>query len=368
MAMRTDHDPADWLNRYLDARTADQSADLRLVEPALAQTVEAFFAADDTPGPPPGLAQRIWADVLSQTDTPRPMALPVREPAASNGHGRRGWQPAAPERGPSALAFLATAALLLLSLGLGAVVVRTGAPRAPTATEAAGPATGEPSSDVTLLDVTLADLPRSHVAIGTAIGILPAGSRLALTLGQHGPEVIFVAAGPVQLQVSAGPQPVRVIPPRAGRAQPDTHISTGQQSLLATGATIVVPPGGAVALSPAAGASAKILELLMPADARELESNGATWQQTTNGGVTQTVSGLLSLGLRQTTLAPGGTLPAPGGASQQVVLVPDATQMGDVRSLATGAVRNASQRTVSLYVITVAPGSAGTPRPGTPSG
>jgi hypothetical protein len=378
MAMRTDHDPADRLNRYLDARTADQSADLRLLDPALAQAVEAFFAADDTPGPAPGLAQRIWADALAQTDTPRPMPLPVREPAVANGYGRRGWQPAAPERGPSTLAFLATAALLLLSLGLATAGIRVVGPQVarhvPFAIQA--PPTTEPSTDVpdaalpdaTLLALTLPDAPRYRTALGTKLGMLPPGSQLAITASPHGPQVIFVVAGPLSLQVTTAPHPVRIIPStgEAAAGAPDVTLAAGGQTTLAAGATIVASPGVAFTLRPSGSAAAKILLLLDPPDSRFRETNGATWQPTTNGGVTQTVSGPLSLSLRQTTLAPGVTLPAPGGAAQQVVVVADAAQMGDVRSLATGAVRNAGRQPVSLYVLTLTVGGDGPSDVGTP--
>jgi hypothetical protein len=161
---------------------------------------------------------------------------------------------------------------------------------------------------------------------------------------------------------------VRIIPStgEAAAGAPDVTLAAGGQTTLAAGATIVASPGGAFTLRPSGSAAAKILLLLDPPDSRFRETNGATWQPTTNGGVTQTVSGPLSLSLRQTTLAPGVTLPAPGGAAQQVVVVADAAQMGDVRSLATGAVRNAGRQPVSLYVLTLTVGGDGPSDVGTP--
>jgi hypothetical protein len=96
------------------------------LDPAVAASVARFFAADDAPGPPPGLADRIWEELLQHTvpvarTPPRPALRPDR-----NGRRTLASLPAPPPRlGPSrlrgALTQLATAALVLVTLVAGFV-------------------------------------------------------------------------------------------------------------------------------------------------------------------------------------------------------------------------------------------------------
>jgi hypothetical protein len=116
---------ADRLDAYLDAIVKGEAAQSDGFDPAIGASVERFFAADDAPGPPSGLADRIWDRLMDHPPSMEPVTeVPALQP---NLNGRaaldmRSITP--PRRGPSALAFLATAALVLLSLIAGFVAIR----------------------------------------------------------------------------------------------------------------------------------------------------------------------------------------------------------------------------------------------------
>ncbi len=127
--MILDRAPAGPLSDHLDVVVTGQTAPSSGLDPALAATVERFFAADDAPAPPPGLADRLWVELLRNTapthglpsavaPQPRPDALP---PLA--------FPEPDPPRDPVPLrwarAQLATAALVLLVL-LGTLLVTRG--------------------------------------------------------------------------------------------------------------------------------------------------------------------------------------------------------------------------------------------------
>ena len=120
---------ADRLNEHLDAVATGDTARSSNIDGAIAATVERFFTADDAPGPPPGLAEHLWHQIMPES-TPVdlvpliPALLPDR-----NGRTPIEIRPATlSHRGPSALAYLATAALVLLTL-VGALVALRGSLR-----------------------------------------------------------------------------------------------------------------------------------------------------------------------------------------------------------------------------------------------
>ena len=124
--MSLERGTADRLNDQLDAVVTGTMTPSRDVDPSLAITVEHFFNADDAPAPPPGLADHVWEDLMN-----------LHTATAADGSGvavlrprRQGWVPpryrptASPQRGPSTIAFLATAALVVLTLVGGFVALR----------------------------------------------------------------------------------------------------------------------------------------------------------------------------------------------------------------------------------------------------
>ena len=65
--MSQDRGAADRLNDHLDAAAAGDATRSHALDPAIVATVERFFAADDAPGPPPGLADHLWRELIHQT-------------------------------------------------------------------------------------------------------------------------------------------------------------------------------------------------------------------------------------------------------------------------------------------------------------
>lgn len=123
--MSPDRGDADRLNDRLDAAVTGDVTRSNDLDPVIGATVQDFFAADDSPGPPPGLAQHIWDELMDRTAPVELVPLIPASPPAPNGHHRFSiGQTAPPKRGPSALTYLATAALVLLSLVGGFVAIR----------------------------------------------------------------------------------------------------------------------------------------------------------------------------------------------------------------------------------------------------
>lgn len=124
-----DHDGADGLSDYLDARAHGERS--HNLDPETIDAVRRFFASDDAPPPPPDLTRQLWEDLMNQTTaTAFPNSIPLT-PRIGAPPSRNGHRPLAPLRlGTTAgateaslrrpwLARFATVALLLLTLALG---------------------------------------------------------------------------------------------------------------------------------------------------------------------------------------------------------------------------------------------------------
>ena len=119
--MSTERTAADRLSDHLDALVAGNPPRSPDLDPAIDATLARFFAADDAPGPPPGLEDHLWQELMEPTASVEFVPRVPFSPA-----DRNGWLTldarSAPlaRRGPSrprwALAQLASAALVLLTL------------------------------------------------------------------------------------------------------------------------------------------------------------------------------------------------------------------------------------------------------------
>ena len=68
--MSLDRPAADRLNDQLDAMVASNATPPPDSDAQLARTAERFFAADDAPAPPPGLANQVWEELMHQNIAP----------------------------------------------------------------------------------------------------------------------------------------------------------------------------------------------------------------------------------------------------------------------------------------------------------
>jgi hypothetical protein len=123
--MNQDRGAADRLNDHLDVAVAGDAARSHDLDPAIAATVERFFAADDAPGPPSGLADHLWQELMGETASLDVVPLvPALRPHRNGRAPIDLWHTTLPNHGPSALAYLATAALVLVTLVGGFLALR----------------------------------------------------------------------------------------------------------------------------------------------------------------------------------------------------------------------------------------------------
>lgn len=133
--MSPDMGIADRLSIHLDAVVTGSPPRPGALDEAVIETVDRFFAADDVPPPPLGLADRVWEDLFRQTQ-----ATPAGNQREVLVHRRDTMRGPVSERRPAfgllhvlppprrMLAHLATAALVVLTL-VGSLLVLGGPPR-----------------------------------------------------------------------------------------------------------------------------------------------------------------------------------------------------------------------------------------------
>jgi len=206
--MNPDRSATDRLSDHLDAIVTGDATRSHHLDSAIGVAMERFFAADDVPGPPPGLAEHLWEDLMHAH------AIPVApEPGSQllpNGRISQPWSgtPVAlpPSRGRWVLTQLATAALVLLVL-VGSIVALGPWRSGPPAWVPALPAiTGTPSAErgiVTepLIDVSVAALPTGHVTVYVVVTELQPGVSSTLG-GQVGTVLYRVEQGTVKISHS----------------------------------------------------------------------------------------------------------------------------------------------------------------------
>jgi hypothetical protein len=255
---------ADRLNEHLDAVVTGEAARFGDLEPELTTAVEGFFAADDAPAPPPGLAEHVWQQLLSLAEVEE--FAPIGSVLPPNPNGQSAINPrlaivpgrsASPRRnGPSTLTYLATAALILLTLVGGFVAFgwsmllvrpeqraiilpateRTPEPVLPT----------EPLADALLLQSRLDQMPseqgqphrialnRVHLAPGA---VEPAGSQENTGVGV---DLFTVESGQVTVEADA---PVFLTRTIANAAAAPSRVEPGTAITLAVGDQLYAPVG-----------------------------------------------------------------------------------------------------------------------------
>ena len=251
---------ADRLNAQLDAVVTGSATPSRDVDASLAITVEHFFNADDTPAPPPGLADHVWEELMN-----------LHTATAADGSGvavlrprRQGWVPprhrptASPHRGPSMIAFLATAALVVLTLVGGFVALRglpqlMGPDQRPLMIPAidSTPEHVRPSDAITDDIVlratleTLGEMPSSTAAHQLALNRYRLAPGAVQAVGSHentgvGLNLFTVEAGQVTVEADA---PVLVTRAAANLATVPDPVPSGTAIVLEAGDQLYAPSG-----------------------------------------------------------------------------------------------------------------------------
>jgi quercetin dioxygenase-like cupin family protein len=363
--MRADHQPGDRLNAHLDARVTGRASDDHPLDPTLAAAVEHFFAAHDTPGAPSGLAEQIWENLMQQpaaTGTV-PLSLPLTLPAVANGRVHR-WpdRPVASERGPSALALLATAAILVLSLGLGIgnVVLRSTMPHEERQGPLALLATPTPALNVTpMLRVTMtAPWSRAWGWVGiTRTNFAPGGHTKEMSPAS--PQLLLVESGTLTLRRVAGDPPI--LATTGPGSSPITTSSATDEFEVVAGDAVVLPMGSSVNVDNRSGAPAAILWLVSnPDDSLDAEGRGTSYDYLAEPPMGDIPPVPFAVALDRVVVPRGGTLPPPAAPRFAVGPV-DYAHLDDVRTSSDGATHNLASAPLAIYVLTVRPLVPSTP-------
>jgi hypothetical protein len=334
------------------------------LDPGLAATVRRVHELDEAPPADPAFAARLWEDLMhaqGAVPAPRPRPFRDRPPAAA---------PAAPPHpGRRALAWFATAALVLLTLGAAYLALGPGRPTPERANQlpaivtspVPSPATPAPdgaSADEALLAVELpADaLPRTdQVSAGLSVVELPPGHEAAWSASAAaaypGLRVEYLLEGTYAVRPETA---VRVV--RADGA--DEAVPGGAEVLLAPGDALVSRADAAFAETNPGPAPAVLLSWVLldgaqraaPGPGIRMESPLAVYDRAA------APAGPAALRLRRVELAPDAVLPAPAGAFQIAATERGAPSVGRESD---GAVSNPGGETATVYVLTLEPAAPG---------
>ena len=347
------------LDRYLDAVAAGlATAPDEHLDPGLAATVQRVHALDVTPQPHPTFASSLWEDLmsvqsLSRTVSPQPrLPLPIRPTPIT------GWRIGS-ARPPSLSRFAAAIVLVLLLIGSAFAALfplrqRDGEGLPLFAPLATPTAESESANGILLVDLTLTDIPGFPNEGGMAVTDYPPGGGSIELAGKESPEVFYIANGPMTMRVEEAVDPVRVIPPREARsAETERLLAAGQETILATGTTVVSPERAVVELRNDEAVPTKMIDLLWATESYSTESGLATWKRGT-GMKPQDLVFPVSVVLRQLTLAPEGILPAPASADTVQAVAPlNPTQRFDLIYRGDDSILNKGTQPVDLYHLTV---------------
>ena len=258
-----DRSPAERLNDYLDAVVASDPTREHDLDPALAATIEHFFAVDDAPAPPPGLADDVWQELMDPAASRKfvPLVLALRPER----NGRTAVGPrlteipnhhaSRPHYGPSALAYLATAALLVLTLVGGLIMFRGSLllvspeqraiilPASDITTERVLPS--DKSIDGILLRSTLEQMPSQGGSSQLALYRLNLAPGAMATAGSQadtgvGADQFTVEAGRVTVEADAPVLVTRAVP---NPAATPTLVEPGTAVVLDVGDQLYAPSG-----------------------------------------------------------------------------------------------------------------------------
>jgi hypothetical protein len=258
--MSPERGAADRLNDHLDAVVTGDATRSQDIDASLAVTVERFFAADNAPAPAPGLADHLWEELMNHHTATVAHVSGISALAP----GRTGWAPlrigsATPRHnGPSAIAYFATAALLILTV-LGGFVALRGLPQlmGPDQRPLMIPAIDSTpehvlSSDAITDDIvlratleTLGEMPSSRAAHQLALiryrldpgAVQPVGKQEDTGVGLN---LFTIEAGQVTVEADA---PVLVTRAAANLATAPDPMPSGTAIVLEAGDQLYAPSG-----------------------------------------------------------------------------------------------------------------------------
>lgn len=352
------------------------------LDPELAASVRRVRALDSAPAADPAFASRLWEDLVPTQTVPVPFDRPGRRLLGDRAtprlrRPRRPTVPFPPRCRRWAIAHLATAVLVLLSLTAVVLTVGGRPDRQPVRLPAAQNVAATPAAAAALVRLTLTDLPPRREAQATLWRTtFDPGGSLRILAGA-GPHVLYVEAGALRVAPVKAPSPLRVVRAGTGGAvEAGESVAAGGEARLEAGDTLVVPADGAAEMSNVGASPVAVLTLLLHGTMLWLDERG-TERTPMVAEIVETVPPphpSPTVVLERVTLAPGEHLPAPPAPAVMVVapVEPasgDALSVEEAPGLASGAARNRGTEPLAVYVLTVTAATepAGTPADGTPT-
>ena len=351
------------LDRYWDAVLAGEPGAIdRDLDPVLAATVRRVHALDAKPIPSSQFSAKLWEVLVhTQVDVTSPLldfSPPSRlysEPLVVAPSHRIGRQ------APTIFSRLAAAVILVALIAasayaalypLGMLDRNALTLFAPADNPSAE--TDDRIGDV-LLSLTLSDLPPMRTFGGLTVTDYPAGAS-SQERTRRGPQLWYVAIGPMTLNVTEASKPVRVIAPGSTElTSADALLSTGNETEVAAGSTVVAPSGSVIELLNSGSEPARMLALLA-ADASDSDGtlrDGATWRWG-SVGMPQEIAPPVHFDLRQVTINPSAALPIPppekGDYSAAVL---DGQRVRDLSFAADLGWRNTSFAPLETYLLRI---------------
>lgn len=208
-----------------------------------------------------------------------------------------------------------------------------------------------PTTSVSLLHLDLPESRTDRAFVSLERYTLPPAASMAMDMrAGNTPLVSYIAAGAVQVQLDETSPSAQVV--RVGGTAPEEELAKAASATLATGDALVLPEQGRATVTNDTAQPAEVVLLFQPTGVPAVLATAGDFY--TMGTQVHTISGPLTLDLRQETLAPGSAVAR--SDDPQVVQITgalDASRVMDVRTTSGGALRNAGAEPLAVYVLTV---------------
>jgi len=353
-----------WNRLARDAREISPPSD---VDPLLAEAVVWVLTRDDAPAPEADFVAQLQDDLLGSWSAKRqPSTLPASHTRAPNGgmssHHAPRFAPAAdPRRKPWLTAHLATAVLLVVTLLVSVVGLRSarlgwsGEPEAlvgiPALEDLPANSTDPATGQGLLAEVTVPTLPLHAGLVDIERWTYPPTSDSVTTPPLTGPLLILVTTGTVTVSLDGEEAVLNGLEQSALSSPLDA--STGE---LAAGATLLVPAQTRLTTSNRASTASTALVVAIVADT--MSDWTLPWGQTTiaQEPLAKTQSefspGPAQIALRRDTLDPEETVPAPTAGTLQLVAA-ESKYLGYLTRSPDGVVTNREPDALGVLILTV---------------
>lgn len=213
----------------------------------------------------------------------------------------------------------------------------------------ATPASHIPGVSLLHLDLPESSADRAFVSLERYTLPQAASMEMDVRVGNT-PLVSYLVTGVVQAQLDAAAPSARIV--RAGGKAREEELTAGGTVALTAGDAFVVPEQGLATVTNESTGPAEVLLLFQPTGVPAILATAGDFA--TMGTQVHTIRTPLTLDLYQETLAPGSAI-APS-ADPQVVQITgslDPDHVMDVRTASGGALRNAGEAPLGVYVLTV---------------